>query len=184
MKFATNIQLSIPVDVKQFTKREHDETSFGHFNIDPSLLPQELFDFIEARGLCFSHWELFYTPPNRHLGIHIDGHGPSNIVKLNWVLGGAGSRMLWWKLKAGRSLKTKTTVIGTQYQFAEGKDCLPAGSIVIQQPTLVNVGQLHSVINKHEPRWCLSGVLGKNKGNIITSIEWDEAEAALGDLFI
>ena len=183
MKLAKHINLPFKQSLQPLTQREFNPQEFGHFDVDPDQLNQDIIQLIEDRGLCFSHWELFYTPPNRHLRVHIDGPAPSNTVKLNWTLGGAGSRMMWWKLKPGRELTRAITIIGTSYLHVDQASCSLLKTIVIGHPTMVNVGVPHSVINRSEPRWCLSGVLGKTEDGITRSIEWDDAEAVISDLF-
>lgn len=130
-----------------------------------SLLPKrefnpEILKLFEERDVGVILFELFYTPPRCQLAIHIDGPEPSNICKLNWVFGGTGSRMMWWNKNPASKPVTGKTPVKTFYLRANAFDCRLAASKVIGKPTLVNVGQYHSIINPgSEARFCLSAVL-------------------------
>jgi hypothetical protein len=81
---------------------------------------------------------------------------PSDISKLNWVWGGTGSVMEWRSLKSGRELKSKLTPIYTSYLHADLEDTDVIDSVELKNPTLVQVGCLHSVKNTIDTRYCLA----------------------------
>ncbi len=173
-KFSAEVNLPFEANVLDSVVRACDYTKLGHFTYDESKFDSRVTEFLAERGMRISHYEVFYTPPHAILAIHADGAKLSNIIKLNWVFGGKGSRMMWWKAKSEDALKVLQTGIGTPYLYADQKSCVMVESVAITGPTLVNVGQLHSVINSgSERRWCLSIVLARIGAD--KNLEWDEA---------
>lgn len=163
-------------DLIHGVKREHDPKEFGHFKYDTDRFDQRIVDILDQIGIEISHFEVFYTPPYRNLAIHIDGAVQTDVIKMNWVWGGEGSRMMWWKTKSKNDMIVGTTPVGTNYLYADQKSCVMLKSAVIQKPTLINAGILHSVWNNSSNgRWCLSAVLQRNKEHI----PWGEATSLL-----
>lgn len=173
-RFSADLKLPFETDMRSKVEKDLDFRKLNHFSFEENDFDPRVLAFLDERGLQVSHYEVFYTPPRAMLAVHADGAKLSNIIKLNWVFGGKDSRMMWWKLKSDDALKLLETNIGTPYLYAEQKNCIMVESVAITSPTLVNVGQLHSVINTGpERRWCLSVVLAK-KG-VDKNLEWDEA---------
>lgn len=173
-KFALDLQLPFETDMRSLAERDCDLTNRHHFKMDPTLADPRVLAWLDERGISLSHAEVFYTPPRALLPIHVDGPELSDITKLNWCWGGVGSKMLWWKLKKGIEPIMKFTGIGTRYLTMAASDCVTVAQHVIKSPTLVNVGQPHSVFNMGpEGRWVLSLVLqNKETGE---PLQWNEA---------
>jgi hypothetical protein len=144
-----------------------------HRRFDKKDMNVEIVTWIHSLGLYIVTGEYFYTPPNTTLEPHSDSPFINDVVKLNWMRGGEGSVMEWFKLKDGATLKTNTTVIGTQYSFAPREDLIKVHTATIGTPSLVNVGQIHAIQNKEHPRYVSCIVLG----NLSTRnrLMWDEA---------
>lgn len=144
-----------------------------HRRFDKKDMNVEIVTWIHSLGLHIVTGEYFYTPPNTTLEPHSDSPFINDVVKLNWMRGGEGSVMEWFKLKDGATLKTNTTVIGTQYSFAPREDLIKVHTATIGTPSLVNVGQIHAIQNKEHPRYVACIVLG----NLSTRnrLVWDEA---------
>lgn len=173
-QFSAQVNLGFDADMNIGVMRPCDKTKLGHFSYDHKYFNTRVIEFLLARQIEISHFEVFYTPPHATLAIHADGSTLSNIVKINWVFGGKGSRMMWWKAKNDDAVKLLETNIGTSYLYADQKNCVMVESAVISVPTLVNVGQLHSIINTgSEQRWCLSAVLAKVGAD--ENLQWGEA---------
>lgn len=164
--YSANLILPFELDLRASVERECDEDRLGHFSYDPQLLPNDLSNWFRSIGVWVSHAEVFHTPRMSRLPMHIDGGELSNIAKLNWCFGASGSVMNWFKLKDPNGvLESKKTGIGSNYLKPNEKDCRLVHSAKIGTPTLVNVGQIHSVINPtQERRWVLSCVLSKIGG--------------------
>lgn len=177
--FSANLSLPFSTDLQVFTERPCDLGKLGHFHVPATGFDERVSVLLLQHGIIPSHFEVFYTPPHRVLPIHIDGNELSNIVKLNWVFGGAKSRMMWWRIKSNHELSKGSTPLGTTYLKATPTDCIMLESASIGQPTLVNVGQLHSVLNHAEPRWCLSLVLADAETKI--NLTFEQAKQRLSD---
>lgn len=134
----------------------------------------KLQEFVYHRGLYITHAEAFYTPPFTGLGIHIDGKKADDHCKLNFVWGGEGSIMQWWRPINPDSSLPGQTPIDTDYLRYHVTDCELVYEAQIGQPSLVNAGRPHSIYNQsHTGRWCMSYVLRWIKGKSL--LQWAEA---------
>lgn len=179
-KYSMNLNLPFDThDLIHGVKRDHDPAEFGHYPYQLENLDQRIVQLFKDRGIEIPHLEVFYTPPHRNLAIHIDGAVQTDVVKLNWVWGGEGSRMMWWKTKSDKDMMVGETPVKTNYLYADQKACIMLESAVIERPTLINAGVLHSVINgSSNGRWCLSIVLQKDGAHM----NWADAVALFQDL--
>jgi hypothetical protein len=179
-KYSMNLTLPFnTADLIHGVIRDHARTEFGHFPYDIETFDRRIVDLFSDRGIQISHLEVFYTPPHRQLAIHIDGAVQTDVVKLNWVWGGEGSRMMWWKTKSDKDMMIGETPVKTKYLYADQKACTMIESAIIQRPTLINAGVLHSVLNSSvHGRWCLSIVLQKDGAHM----KWEDAVDLLHDL--
>jgi hypothetical protein len=170
-KFSANVRLPFNTDdLLDIAQYSSNLKELGHFEYDISKFDKRIVELLAECDITISHTEVFYTPAQKSLAIHVDGAKLSNITKLNWVWGGEGSRMLWWKPMDQSAMKIGTTPVGTPYLYADQKKCTMIESTKIGRPTLVNVGVPHSVLNmSNSGRWCLSAVLAVNGVNA----EWD-----------
>ena len=150
-----------------------DERFHHHRRFDKKDMSTETVTWLHSLGLYIIAGEYFYTPPGRTLEPHSDSPSINDVVKLNWMKGGEGSVMEWFKLKDGATLRTNTTVIGTQYSFAPREDLIEVHTATIGTPSLVNVGQIHAIQNEEHPRYVACIVLG----NLSTRnrLVWDDA---------
>jgi hypothetical protein len=145
------------------------------FKIHQSEVDPNLLHFLNELDLTVNFAEIFYTPPNKNLFIHIDNNYISNNCKLNWVYGGSGSVMEWWERKNPKApLEFKLTDIGSKYIYFNRDECVKVWQHEVKQPSLVNVGIPHSVQNNtNAARWCVSHSiydLDRNK-----QLEWQDA---------
>ena len=100
--------------------------------------------------------EQFYTPPDMCIPIHIDGTSQDNKVKLNFQFGGVGSTMKWYKLNNPVvDLKENIGHLGG-YITVPSNQVTEIWESQIGQPSLVNTGVLHNIINGSNPRWVIS----------------------------
>lgn len=104
---------------------------------------------------------------------HLDGSEFDDHVKINFVHGHGTSKMIWVKLKEGYQYDIKTTMVGTEYLWAPLENCDIVAEDQILQPTLVNAGQLHNVIDVSEVRTCYSFMLRYK--NTRRRLLWDDA---------
>ena len=116
---------------------------------------ENLKHFLKQFQIVISRAEVFHTPAKAKLPIHVDMEEFSNIVKLNWVIG--GGEMVWWKPKDNTVLRHHTTPIGTKYLLFDESECNEVYRQKVGWPSLVNAGVPHSVDNHtDESRWCIS----------------------------
>ena len=136
---------------------------------------EELRFVLNQFDLDVKHGEMFYSPPGYELPIHIDDkHQGRSHSKLNWVFGARGSVMQWWSIKNGYQPEKKTTEIGTTYFLFDKQHCDLVGEAEVGQPSLVNVGIPHSIINNtNEGRWCISYMLREK--NTTQNLQWEVA---------
>jgi len=178
------VDLTLPFDtdhLRSIAVRDCDLTVRHQFRVPREKMDLQIMDLLASHGITISHAEAFVTPPRQLLPIHVDGPELNNIAKLNWQWGAQGSWMMWWKLKNGVQPTQRMTAIGTRYLTIEARDCIPIYRHQIKQPTLVNVGTPHSIMNMtSEHRWVLSLVLWDIQGD--RALFFDEALERLSQL--
>jgi hypothetical protein len=156
--------------------------SLGHSPIDKTVLGEELLTLLADREIDISHSEAFHTPPKTQLPIHIDHDTIGNHVKMNFCYGAPGSKMIWWTLKDPTKVPAyRYSTIGTKYIGFSMSECRTVKQTEIGRPTLVNIGQPHSVINTtNEHRWVISVVLWDKRNSC--RLEMPEAHERFKDL--
>lgn len=147
--------LAPDVDINIFKKQHHTKG-----NVSTDVHPLMLLH-LAKKGITVSLMETFYSKPNYVQGIHIDAAG-GDYSKLNWVYGGEGSIMHWYKLKPGVVPEVKTNSIGKPYSeyTLDQVDCIH--SQTIGKPSLIQVGVPHNITNQQEDRLCICLVIIKN----------------------
>jgi hypothetical protein len=142
-------------------------------------LDQSVIDWIESFEVIVSNvTEGIYTPPNQgKVHIHNDTSTITNATKINFTWGPDTSTTRWWNVKDESFLKTDITdsshITETvkpdivdhfdsngvhKELICESEDqCELVCEKVINQPSLINVGQLHSTYNPDpvQGRWSL-----------------------------
>lgn len=146
--------------------------STAHFLIKKEDRDHRVVELIESLGFGVHHSELFYTPAYSTRNIHVDGdigNPPyASIFKINWIVGGTGSRMVWYETIDGYSPEKRKTVAGTYACIFDPKKCREIFNLQIENCALVQAGIPHTVINERQPRWAVSYVvsLAKNSGTL------------------
>jgi hypothetical protein len=132
----------------------------GHTKLDEQYISDEFFQLINSLDLRLLYMEVFVKGPNFGPGIHLD-HGRLDMAKLNWVYGGKGSRMCWYKQKKGIQFlpKIHTTPIKS-YSLLYNIDIVDLMyEREIGFPSLVQSGVPHGIYTADETRYCYSAVL-------------------------
>ena len=171
-----DLNLDLDLEVLRLVKNQHTATDKPkQFAIKLHEYDKGLQFVLRQFGLDIKHGEIFYSPPGYELPIHIDDkHQGRNHSKLNWVFGAPGSVMQWWSTKSGYQPEKKTTEIGTTYFLFDKQQCNILGEAAIGQPSLVNVGIPHSVVNNTDQgRWCVSYMLREK--DTTQNLQWDVA---------
>jgi len=144
---------------ERFTK----PTGSKHFRVPPKYLNQDFVDFFKNRNLVLAHVEVFYTVPDGKAGIHCDIPELGDIGKINWVYGGEGSEMRWFQVNnsydpsAIDSRDTPTAIGGPAFKITR-KEVDKVHAQFVQCPSLVQVGQPHSMKNGPHDRFCIGAI--------------------------
>jgi len=141
---------------------------------DNSIIPDHILKWLDSLGLWSIHTEAFYTAPNDKIFIHCDTPEIDNHVKINFTWGSELSTTRWWKLKEGSEYQTSNVKDGGGILLAQEKDCDLLYEQVINKPSLLNVGILHSTYNPtNEGRWTLSLVIAEKEKQEL--LRWNDA---------
>ena len=135
---------------------------------------QEFTDFLSDIGLEIFYPRYFHSGPTHTYNLHVDvSTVPGNrFARLNWIFGGAGSEMVWYKPE-GSSISFRTNSHGERIKIFDPAKCKELCRQHLKGPNLVNVGIVHTLVGGTEQRHCYSFFL-KNKINS-KRVEWDEA---------
>lgn len=156
---------------------------FNNYSNEPKVifvkeLDKNIIKWIESFGVIVSNvTEGIYTPPNKgKVHIHNDTSKITNATKINFTWGPINSTTRWWKVKDETLLNVDVTdskhitdevnpdIVDS---FDENKihrelisseeNCEMVYEKIIDKPSLINVGQLHSTYNQNvkEGRWSL-----------------------------
>ena len=132
----------------------------GYLKLPVDKLPKKFIEWFETTfdNLCIGDCELFYTPAHAEHPMHSDGYQPFiDFVKINYVFGGDNSLMHWYTLPDNYVIEKENTVYNTTVTYIPTIAGNRVYSAKIGQPSLVNVGQPHSVDNStnSNDRWCI-----------------------------
>jgi hypothetical protein len=152
--------LNLPVmpEIDLFRLFPDNPDQLNHVAVDPSMLNKEFVDFMESiPGLRIPSWEAFYTPPGGKIWIHGDSDKITDFARINLSWGPNDSELVWWEPKTGVKLEPIVTAFGENYLRADEKDCNVIHRAVINRPSIVQVGMLHSTWNPGPGgRWTLA----------------------------
>ena len=152
--------LNLPVmpEIDLFRLFPDNPDQLNHVAVDPSMLNKEFVDFMESiPGLRIPSWEAFYTPPGGKIWIHGDSDKITDFARINLSWGPNDSELVWWEPKTGVKLEPIVTAFGENYLRADEKDCNVIHRAVINRPSIVQVGMLHSTWNPGPSgRWTLA----------------------------
>jgi len=160
-QYAVPLDLELPLfnsllDPVSFLKNKNAEPQ-RHFKLDKTAdLSTELKEFFAAHNQEISLCEIFYTPPNDNLFIHVDGKKIDDIAKLNWIFGGVPSQMHWYSPLLDINRAVEDTPLGTPYLFYSPKKVQLEHSQSLTGPNLVQVGEPHNITNGDQERFCVS----------------------------
>lgn len=151
------VHLSLEIDPLKnknvFIKKRHTRISVDDLN--PMIIK-----FFEDFNLKIYLAEIFYSHPFYNSPIHVDTI-PGDFTKLNWIFGGADSKMMWYRQTASTEKNILETSIGTHFISFSTKEVELVESNDIKFPSLVQAGVPHNIKNGPEDRWVLSIVFKK-----------------------
>jgi len=132
-----------------------------HINVDleKDINPYWI-ELMEKNRMHIVRVELFYGPADfpYTMGIHVD-HAYGDRAKINWVFGGEGSTMHWFRALSAVHKEVKETPVHSNYTIYEPSEVRLLHSNTISNPSLVQVGIPHNIVNPGHERWCYSMVI-------------------------
>jgi hypothetical protein len=130
--------------------------------VGPKFIDDQLRRFAVNCNCTVINMNYFYTPAGESRVIHSDSIKRDNTTHINFIFNGVGSKMKWWQLK-DRTITGNINILpnGKTYYYFSADHCNLVAEKEIIEPTMVNVGSLHSVENYTEnDRWAISYSLG------------------------
>lgn len=172
------VDLTIPVGpLVDYSVLNHTSNEPEIFFANPKDVSGEFTQWLDSQGLVMTYPPLvFYTPKGQQCGIHIDGSGITDRASVNFILGGVGSLMHWYKLLPTTDITEQTaTQAGTPYTLYEPHQVEHVFSHAVKWPSIVQIGVPHNIHNHTVgPRWCLSCDISK-KENPEAGLTMEEA---------
>jgi len=126
---------------------------------DYNNISTEFLKWLDENNLVMTYPPLiFYTPPRRECGFHIDGNSITDRAVMNWIVGGLGSKMHWYTLAPDATITPdEITQAGTPYTRYNEDQVVHLHSQSVQWPSIVQTGLPHKITNYcDEPRWAIS----------------------------
>jgi hypothetical protein len=180
-----NLGFELNLDyVKNLQHIHENRSTVLHHQVPQEYYDPQLVDLLDSVNMYIWVAEVFYTPPNSTLGLHIDGPEVFSFGKLNWVVGAIDSTMAWYQLKDPEyPIITGKTNFGITYGKVEIDQCELVWKDQIGCPSLVEAGQFHMIDNHNSMgRWCLSHAMGDK--DTCGLVPWAEANAKLSKYII
>ena len=156
------LNLDIPLFKEGITLDDIQKTFITVID-EEKYLNEKIFKFFDSLDLEIFFVETFFKQANNKNKIHIDGTG-NDYTKLNWVFGGGQSKMKWYAPLDNTLRPLFKTATDTSYVAYTPEQVTEVESSIIRNPTLVQVGVPHNVVDITEDRLCIS-VLFRNKIN-------------------
>ena len=158
--YCIDLDLDLPIFESDLTPVEFLKQNYkltGHFQIDIAHLSKKLIMFFNKLGLTVRLVEIFYRQPNATGNIHSDTEVVGDYAKLNWVYG--DGIMYWYKTNKNYTPTVlNTTAIKSYALYYNESEVETVHSQKVGQPSLVQVGCPHKVINNDTERFCISVV--------------------------
>lgn len=138
-------------------------------SLNKELLDPRLYKILEIVNINVRWIELHYKialPPNginsKYGTIHSDGESLDNKAKINFVIGGTDSQMLWHEFldKDKAEINVLRTELGTSVLRPKSwRDKVKEVHREGFRAAVVNVGQLHSIENTKDERICIQLII-------------------------
>jgi|694.fasta_scaffold88964_4 hypothetical protein len=160
--YCRKLNLPSEIETKDFPPKDYEDRVFM---IRPpwSKISKNLHKFLDQLNLFVMHSEIFYTPPQQGIYIHVDTNKFSNMTKLNFCICNPFSMMNWFEIKKEYRDKNhlKQTMLTTNYLKYEPNEVETIlHSECVAGWYIVNAGIPHNSTNfTNEQRWTLSYVL-------------------------
>jgi len=167
--------INIPVDFRPWDFGYANKNEFCELDIKPNMVNTEIHDFFDSIGLVLLRGRYFHCLPGVRYNLHTDNKFESSreLIKVNWVFGGAGSNMIWYNLKPGKGPRIYKNSMGEEIVGYNEEDCVEICRAHIPKLAIVNVAVVHTIQNANEFRDCYSMVLAHKHNKV--RLEWNES---------
>lgn len=160
----------ILINDKNIIELKLDSPTYGVEFVLPNKFPKEFNIWLgDMFNLRVDVSEIFYLQPNAMHPIHSDGKFyPNEKGKLNFIIGGKGSKMYWYKpLKPEKFLQRRWAQenLPAGYLHIPPSEALELHSAPLTDFCIVDAGTFHTVINADELRIAWNLVLADCKTN-------------------
>jgi hypothetical protein len=134
--------------------------------VSKDLFDSRIYDWLMCENIEVSWCEAHFKPPlpvylkiSAYGTIHADGDNLDNKTKINFVFGGNGSSMIWYKFKNSPRINRHFTGLKTaSVRPTDIRDIEEVYRCSFRS-ALCNVGQLHSIENPDEDRACVQFII-------------------------
>ena len=117
----------------------------------------DILNFFDLLNLQIILVETFFKGPGSSGHVHVDDAG-GDYVKLNWAFGGGESKMCWYSLNHTTNDTVRKTAANTSFTPYPDDQVTEIEKVEIRNPTIVQVGVPHNIIDVTEDRYCVSFV--------------------------
>jgi hypothetical protein len=160
--YVTHIEVPYPLTFNTGKYKNQKQTTCIDLELD-----KKFHDWLKKEFNLVVQWsEVFYLKPYDTHGIHCDGEEIDNKSKLNFIVGGQNSTMIWYEPVDPEKIIKKNTAVNTVYLSIETSNAKELFRKEISGLNLVNVGCFHNVKTMNAERFCLSMCLVDNTTNI------------------
>jgi hypothetical protein len=161
-----DLNFKFPLFKNERLKEKYKER---HKKIDLLDINEEFFELIKNKNLTINHAQVFYLTPFSSMEIHRDKEFLQDFPKMNFVFGGKESVMQWFEPRSESVKKIiKLTPLEIPYISYNIADLKLIYRHTISQPSIIQAGIPHNVVNFIEPRQCFSFVFTNENGNYLT----------------
>ena len=160
--FCVHLNDDTPLFVPEYQHPHYPERQ--HVNVDLVVINPYWYSKLESLDLTIYRVELFYGPEDLEftMGIHTD-RSYGDWGKINWVFGGDGYQMHWYKAKSNSGKDIQETPVHSMYNLYEPTEVTKLYSTSPVSPFIVQVGVPHNITNPGKERWCYSMVVHDKK---------------------
>jgi hypothetical protein len=151
------VQLNFPIVIDEVDFSLYLSQNKKQIQCESSILKQDTHDWLKSQLSLEIQWlEIFCLAPyGKHI-IHCDGHEIDTKAKINYIVGGEDSCMIWYNAVDEDKIIKGISKANTRYLTIAEKDAVEVYSKQLTGFNIVNVGALHTVKNKTSNRYCVS----------------------------
>jgi hypothetical protein len=169
-------KLNLPVELIPYDYGVVDlPDRFVEIKMELDHINKEVHDFLDSIDVEIVMPRYFHSGPPHVYNLHVDvPTRPNQYTRLNWIFGGDGSQMIWYKLQPGKTPAMVKNSLGEDLPTFNVDDCIEIERAHIIGPNLVNVGTIHNLMGGIQERHCYSFFL-RDKKNKNDRMEWNQA---------